>query len=146
TGGCHCGRVRFEVDTPADIEAVDCNCRVCAASGYLHLIVPKSRFRLLAGEEALTDYRFGTGVAVHRFCSICGVKSFYVPRSIPDGIAVDLRCVSPRLVRSLTVSTFDGSDSREGDAGALPHLYVDGSPTSTGVRAVARSSLRKGRR
>ena len=125
TGGCHCGRVRFEVDAPADIEAVDCNCSVCAASGYLHLIVPKSRFRLLAGEEALTDYRFGTGVAVHRFCSICGVKSFYVPRSNPDGIDVNLRCVDRRLVRSLTVVPFDGRDNWEGDAGALRHLSED---------------------
>ena len=124
-GGCHCGRVRFEVDAPADIEAVDCNCSVCAASGYLHLIVPASRFRLLAGEDVLTDYRFGTGVAVHRFCSVCGVKSFYVPRSNPDGIDVNVRCLEREHIRSLSVTPFDGRDNWEAGAGDLSHLSDD---------------------
>ncbi|MEZ5464732.1 MAG: GFA family protein [Lysobacteraceae bacterium] len=124
-GGCHCGRVRFEVDAPADLEAVDCNCSVCAASGYLHLIVPASRFRLLSGEDVLTDYRFGTGVAVHRFCSVCGVKSFYVPRSNPDGIDVNVRCLQRDCIRSLRVVPFDGRDNWEESAGSLSHLSDD---------------------
>ena len=75
-GGCHCGRVRFEVDAPASIDALDCNCSICAKSGFLHLIVSRDRFRLLAGEENLATYTFNTGAAKHRFCRVCGIKSF----------------------------------------------------------------------
>jgi hypothetical protein len=85
TGGCHCGRVRFEVMAPAKLEVSDCNCSICKKSGYLHLTVPKSRFKLLSGSDALTAYQFNTGTARHLFCSACGIKSFYVPRSHPDG-------------------------------------------------------------
>jgi hypothetical protein len=107
-GGCHCGRVRFEVDAPAAIEAVDCNCSMCRRSGYLHLIVEADRFRLLTGADALTEYRFNTGTARHLFCSVCGVKSFYVPRSHPDGWSINVRCLDQATVRSLTVRPFDG--------------------------------------
>lgn len=107
-GGCHCGRVRFEVDAPADLEALDCNCSICAKSGFLHLIVPRERFRLLAGEEDLATYTFNTGAAKHRFCRSCGIKSFYVPRSHPDGIDVNVRCLDDGSVRSLVVRPFDG--------------------------------------
>ena len=92
-GGCHCGKVRFEVTAPATLSVLDCNCSMCSKFGYLHLIVPKSRFRLLQGEEALTTYTFNTKVARHFFCSVCGVKSFYVPRSHPDGYSVNARCL-----------------------------------------------------
>jgi hypothetical protein len=87
-GGCHCGRVRFEVSAPAEIEVSECNCSICAKSGFLHLIVPRARFNLTCGGEYLTTYTFNTGVAKHLFCSICGIKSFYVPRSNPDGYSV----------------------------------------------------------
>jgi len=108
TGGCHCGRVRFEVDAPAAIEAVDCNCSMCRLTGYLHLIVEAKDFRLISGGEALTEYRFNTGTARHLFCSVCGVKSFYVPRSHPDGWSVNVRCLDPSTVRGVTVRPFDG--------------------------------------
>jgi hypothetical protein len=107
-GGCHCGRVRFEVDAPARLEVADCNCSMCAKAGYLHLIVPAAQFRLIRGREALTTYRFNTGVAQHHFCSHCGVKSFYVPRSHPDGISVNARCLDAGTVESLSVEPFDG--------------------------------------
>ena len=97
-GGCHCAKVRFEVDAPAVIEALDCNCSICAKTGYLHLIVPRSRFRLLAGESNLATYTFGTGVAQHLFCQTCGIKSFYIPRSNPDGIDVNVRCLDPATI------------------------------------------------
>ena len=90
-GGCHCGRVRFEVDAPARLEVLDCNCSMCSKTGYLHLIVAKPQFRLVAGADALTAYRFNTGTAQHLFCSVCGIKSFYVPRSHPDGYSVNAR-------------------------------------------------------
>ena len=110
TGGCHCGRVRFEVDAPADIEADRCNCSICRKSGYLHLLVSASEFRLLSGEDALTTYTFNTGVAQHRFCRHCGVKSFYVPRSHPNGISVNVNCLDPDTVASITETAFDGAN------------------------------------
>ena len=109
-GGCHCGRVRFEVDAPSRLQVVECNCSICAKSGYLHLIVPKSRFRLLQGEDALTTYTFNTGVAKHLFCSTCGVKSFYVPRSHPDGYSVNARCLDPGTIEAIDVEPFDGRE------------------------------------
>jgi hypothetical protein len=121
TGGCHCGRVRFEVDAPAEIEVHDCNCSMCRRAGYLHLVVPKSRFRLLSGEGALTTYTFNTGVAQHRFCSVCGIKSFYVPRSHPDGYSVNARTLDPGTVRRQVVLPFDGANW-EAQVATLPRL------------------------
>ena len=108
SGGCHCGRVRFEVSAPAAISVAECNCSICAKSAYLHLIVPKSRFRLLRGEESITTYTFNTGVAKHFFCKVCGIKSFYVPRSDPDGVSVNARCLDPGTVTRMDVRPFDG--------------------------------------
>ena len=113
TGGCHCGQVRFEVDAPAEIEVHECNCSICSKLGYLHLIVPASRFRLLQGEDRLTCYRFNTGVAQHLFCSVCGVKSFYVPRSHPDGYSVNARALDPGTVLRRVVTPFDGAHWEE---------------------------------
>jgi hypothetical protein len=107
-GGCHCGKVRFEVDAPADLEVLDCNCSICSKTGYLHLIVPRSRFRLLTGEEALSTYTFNTGTAKHYFCATCGIKPFYVPRSHPDGYSVNTRCLDPGTVRSVAITKCDG--------------------------------------
>lgn len=119
-GGCHCGAVIFEVDAPAAIEALECNCSICRSTGFLHLIVPKARFRLLAGEGALREYQFNTGVARHWFCGTCGVKSFYVPRSNPDGYSVNVRCLDPRTIGSLTVRAFDDSDREASEARIKP--------------------------
>jgi len=124
TGGCHCGAVRFEVEASADLEVQLCNCSICSMTSYLHLIVPASRFRLVRGEDALTTYTFNTGVAQHRFCRICGVKSFYVPRSNPDGVSVNVRCLDPSTIGSITVRSFDGRNW-ELHADELAHLSVD---------------------
>lgn len=110
SGGCHCGRVRFEVSAPSRPGVYECNCSMCSKSGYLHLIVPKSRFRLLQGEKFLTTYTFNTQVARHLFCSVCGVKSFYVPRSHPDGYSVNARCLDPGTVESLTIEPVNGRE------------------------------------
>jgi hypothetical protein len=107
-GGCHCGRVHFEIDAPARPELLDCNCSMCSKTGYLHLIVTKQQFRLLAGADALTTYRFNTGAAQHLFCSTCGIKSFYVPRSHPDGYSVNARCVDGLELDESIVVPFDG--------------------------------------
>ena len=110
TGGCHCGRVRFEVTAPARLDVSECNCSICSKTGFLHLIVPRARFKLLSGEESLTTYRFNTGVAKHLFCSHCGIKSFYVPRSHPDGYSVNARCIDEGTVEGMSVKKIDGKN------------------------------------
>ena len=107
-GGCHCGRVRFEVVAPAKIEVTECNCSMCSKAGYLHLIVPADRFKLLSGSDALTAYGFNTQTAKHLFCSACGIKSFYVPRSHPDGFSVNARCIDSGTIEEMTVTPLDG--------------------------------------
>ena len=109
-GGCHCGKVRFEVIAPSRLSVAECNCSMCSKSGYLHLIVPKSRFRLLQGEDFLTTYTFNTKAAKHFFCSVCGVKSFYVPRSHPDGYSVNARCLDDGTVETLIIEPFNGRE------------------------------------
>lgn len=120
-GGCHCGRVRIEVDAPAALDALDCNCSICRMGGFLHLIVPASRFRLLAGADALVEYTFNTGVAKHRFCGTCGVKAFYIPRSNPDGVDVNVRCLDPATIERVDVTPFDDTRRAESEA-AIAHL------------------------
>ena len=109
-GGCHCGRVTFEVQAAANINADQCNCSICRMSGYLHLIVPKNDFHLLSGEAALETYRFNSHVAEHYFCKYCGIKSFYVPRSHPDGISVNTNCLVRDTIDSITITPFDGEN------------------------------------
>ena len=109
-GGCHCGRVRFEVEAPAAVCVTDCNCSICAKTGYLHLIVPKSQFKLVSGSDVLSEYTFNTGAARHLFCSVCGIKSFYVPRSHPDGYSVNARCLDEGTVEEMTVIHKDGKN------------------------------------
>lgn len=120
-GGCHCGRVRFEVDAPARIEALDCNCSICRMSGFVHLIVPASRFRLRRGAEFLNEYAFNTGIARHRFCRVCGIKSFYVPRSNPEGIDVNVRCLDAATIANVAITPFDDAD-REATTAAIAYL------------------------
>lgn len=123
-GGCHCGAVRFEVDATDPIRALDCNCSLCARTGFLHLIVPASRFRLFQGGAALLEYTFETGVARHLFCSTCGIKSYYVPRSNPDGFSINVRCLDGYPDLRLSVEPFDGRNW-EANGGALRDLSLD---------------------
>lgn len=118
-GGCHCGAVRFNVEAPDDMEVEDCNCTVCRMTGFLHLIVPKSAFTLLTDESALGLYTFNTGVAKHYFCKTCGIKSFYIPRSNPDGVDVNVRCLDTPP-KNLCIVPFDGNNW-EANAHTLAH-------------------------
>jgi len=120
-GGCHCGRVRFAVDAPGRIRALECNCSICRMTGFLHLIVPAARFRLLQGTEVLSEYTFNTGIAKHRFYRICGIKSFYIRRSNPDGIDVNIRCLDSATIEHLQVDPFDDAERERGTA-AIAHL------------------------
>jgi len=120
-GGCHCGAVTFEIEAPAHLETHTCNCSICDRVRYQHLIVPQSKFRLLSGEDCLSRYTFGSHQAEHWFCQNCGIKSFYKPRSNPDGISVNARCLDPGTVASITDSPFDGQNW-EKNARSLAHL------------------------
>jgi hypothetical protein len=122
-GSCHCGAVVVEVWAPPDIEAYECNCSMCERTAFLHLIVPADRFRLLSGNDALTTYTFNTGVARHFFCSTCGAKPFYVPRSNPDGFSVNVRCLDKSTIASVKIIPFDG---RDWDGESLAHLSAGG--------------------
>ena len=108
-GGCHCGAVRFSVNLPAEpVPALECNCSICSMTGFIHIIVPHDRFELLQGRDTLASYRFGTGEAEHLFCSACGIKSFYQPRSHPDAWSVNAYCLDDRP--ELAIDLFDGRD------------------------------------
>ena len=108
-GGCHCGAIRFEVWIRS-LDVLECNCSICTKKGFLHLIVPKKDFELLRGETSLSTYTFGTHKAQHHFCNQCGVHSFYIARSHPNGIDVNLRCLDMDLVAQATRIPFDGRD------------------------------------
>ena len=106
-GGCHCGGVRFRV-LVEKYEGIECNCSICLKKGFLHLVVPADRFTLLAGEDLLTTYRFNTRVARHTFCQVCGIHPFYTPRSHPDGIDVNIRCLDGDAAARFHIEPFDG--------------------------------------
>jgi hypothetical protein len=108
-GGCHCGQVRFRVT--ADLDGItECNCSICRKKGFLHLIVPREQFELVTGQDALATYSFNTGVAKHMFCKTCGIHSFYVPRSDPDKIDVNARCLDGIELSAIAIKQFDGQN------------------------------------
>ncbi len=118
-GGCHCGKVRFEAEVPEAVDLLDCNCSICSATGFRHLIVPHVDFRLLTDAPALTSYRFGTGAANHLFCATCGIKSFYQPRSHPDAWSLNWNALDDVTGLTATVTAFDGRDNWEDARAAL---------------------------
>lgn len=117
---CHCGRIKAEILLPDTITVQSCNCSMCDAVGFIHIIVPKSQFRLLKGEQDITTYTFNTGVAKHTFCKHCGVKPFYTPRSNPNGYSVNLRCLETKPPHIIT-ENFDGQNWEQ-HADTLKHL------------------------
>lgn len=110
SGSCHCGRVEIAVFAPAEIDVDECNCSICSRMGYLHLIVPAERFELVSGAADLSTYTFNTGTAKHHFCRHCGVKTFYVPRSHPDGFSVNARCLDRGTIRTMRIRPLDGAN------------------------------------
>ena len=110
SGGCHCGAIKFEVGVPEAAKLVECNCSICSKTAYLHLIVPKEKFKLLTGEGSYSTYTFDTHEAKHHFCKICGIKSFYIPRSHPNGVSVNARCLDKFDLESYDVEKFDGQN------------------------------------
>ena len=108
-GGCHCGAVRFRVFVNQH-QVYECNCSICRKKGFLHLIVPSDKFTLLRGAESLSTYTFNTHIAKHFFCRTCGINSFYRPRSHPEGVSVNLRCLDGDVFSSFEVIPFDGAN------------------------------------
>ena len=106
-GGCHCSRVRFRVTANLD-RITDCNCSVCVKKGFLHLIVPPERFQLISGKDDLTTYEFNTKTAKHTFCKYCGIHPFYVPRSDPNKIDINVRCLDGIDLAAISPKLFDG--------------------------------------
>ena len=109
-GSCHCGKVKFTVETPAEITAIRCNCSLCTMTGFLHLIVEKEDFTLLQGANNLSLYTFNTHTAQHLFCKTCGVKSFYVPRSHPNGYSINVNCLDHTTIHKINYQDFDGEN------------------------------------
>lgn len=112
-GACHCSGVSFRVLAPAVLDVVRCNCSICDMSGFLSLIVPASKFELLTGEKLLTTYQFNLHRARHTFCRTCGLKAFYHPRSHPEGVSVNVRCLDRSTVYGIDVTEFDGQNWEE---------------------------------
>ncbi|HEY9702119.1 MAG TPA: GFA family protein [Allocoleopsis sp.] len=109
TGGCHCGAVRFKISITEHL-AIECNCSICQKKGFIHLIVPKENFTLLSGSDKLSTYTFNTGIAKHTFCQICGIHSFYIPRSHPNDFDVNVRCLDDNVLSKFTITPFDGAN------------------------------------
>lgn len=112
-GSCHCERIRFRFESDPIREATLCNCSICAMKAFVHHIVPRHAFHLLCGADDLTSYRFGTQVANHTFCRCCGVHPFYTPRSDPDKIDINLRCVADLDLEDVALRNFDGQNWEE---------------------------------
>lgn len=122
-GSCHCQAVTFSVECEDTIEVEKCNCSICDKSGFLHLIVPKTKFEILTGQEQLQTYTFNTGVAQHFFCKTCGIKPFYIPRSNPDGIDINVNCLDEKP-SNINVVIFDGQNW-EDNAASLAHKSIE---------------------
>lgn len=123
-GSCHCGAVKFNIEAPQTVTVQHCNCSMCAKTGFVHLIIPRSAFTLLTDKQNITTYTFNTHVAKHLFCKTCGVKSFYVPRSNPDGYSINFNCLETSTFDNITHEDFDGQNW-EDNAARLSHLSQD---------------------
>lgn len=115
-GGCHCGAVRFSIQTKPMVELLECNCSICSASGYQHLFIPHRDFTLMTDATQITSYRFGSQEAEHLFCRTCGIKSYYQPKSHPDCWSVNYRCLDDGVDLNPVYRQFDGRNWEEANA------------------------------
>lgn len=118
-GGCHCGAVSFECKAAPDPTITDCDCSICSMTGYQHLFVEKTEFKLLTSQDDLATYSFGSHTAQHYFCKRCGIKSFYIPRSHPNGYSINLRCLDQSKFTKIEFSMFEGADWEKNIAGLV---------------------------
>ena len=108
-GGCHCGAIKFKFSSEESIEIWKCNCSICKMSDYEHLFINHKDFKIIKGNNQLSEYSFGTKQAKHLFCKSCGMKSFYQPRSHPDSYSVNLKCVD-KPPKVMNIVNFDGEN------------------------------------
>ncbi len=109
TGGCHCGKVKFEVDMNLE-NAISCNCSICLMRGSLLDFAPESNFKLISGKEDLKDYTFNKHMIHHMFCKTCGILPFGKAVS-PDGtptVAINIRCVDGIDLKKINIHEYDG--------------------------------------
>lgn len=112
-GSCHCGAVQIKFLKPSAISTItECNCSVCQKKGILHAAAQENELTLLEGKDALTLYKFGSGIAEHQFCKHCGIHVFGRPRSAPDRLTVNVRCLDDfaEILSSAKISRFDGQN------------------------------------
>lgn len=121
TGSCHCGALKFSFLSPKNVTVQRCNCSICTMTGFVHLIVPQEQFELKTGKDNLSEYQFNTSIAKHLFCKTCGVKSYYIPRSNPKGVSINMNCIEQSTFDQITVEDFDGQNW-EDNAASLAHL------------------------
>jgi len=117
TASCHCGAVAFEFTAPATVDVTECNCSVCAMTGYRHVFVLHENLTFTAGRDHLSLYTFGSHQAQHYFCPTCGVKPLYQPRSHPEAWSVNLNCVKGDTLKVAKVIKFDGQNWEKNIAG-----------------------------
>lgn len=111
SGGCHCGQVRYEVEMAID-NLLSCNCSICAKKGHLLAFAPEANFRLISGDNSLSDYQFNKKTIHHLFCKNCGIASFG-KGSMPDGtkmVSINARCLDDVDVRVFPVMEYDGKN------------------------------------
>ena len=109
-GSCHCKQIQFKAIGSDNIEVLNCSCSICSITNYKHYLIPKKQFTLLKGKSFLSVYKFNTNFAKHYFCKKCGIKSFYIPRSHPDHISVNLNCIYSNTIKNIKTINFDGKN------------------------------------
>ena len=110
SGGCQCGRVRYEVEMDIG-EVISCNCSRCGRLGSLLAFAPAGQFKLLSGSADLTKFEFNKHMIEHQFCSTCGIQSFAMgthPKTGAKMAAINVRCVDGVEVDALKVNKVDG--------------------------------------
>ena len=109
-GSCHCQKVQYKIITPKEIKLIYCNCSICVIEDYKHLIIDKIKFELITGKNNVTTYSFNTHNAKHYFCKHCGIKSFYIPRSHPNSISINFRCIKNNKLKIKKIIKFKGKN------------------------------------
>lgn len=111
TGSCHCGKVTFEATMEELTKALSCNCSYCSRQGWLLSFIPASQFKLLSGEENLSEYRFNKEIIKHFFCKTCGTHPFgRGPGPSGEMVAVNVRCLQGVDPKILEITEFNGRD------------------------------------